>query len=78
MREPAPLLRRRGDEGRVVDREWRDRSLGMDDSGGKKDDEEETTHEGHVRGRRRVRVAHHRIRPLASNRIHCAGTMDGG
>ncbi|EIM79571.1 uncharacterized protein STEHIDRAFT_116466 [Stereum hirsutum FP-91666 SS1] len=76
---PATLLRRRGNEGRVVAREWRDRSLGTDDSGGKKDDEEETTHEGHVRGRRRVRVAaHRRIRPLTSNRMQHAWTIDGG
>lgn len=36
MRERATLLWRRGDEGRVVAREWKDQSLGMDDSGGRK------------------------------------------
>lgn len=38
----------------MVAREWRDQSLGMNDSGGRKDKEEQITHEGRVRGRRRV------------------------
>lgn len=45
VREPATLFWRCSDEGRVVARDRRDHSLGMDDSREKKDEEEETTHE---------------------------------